>query len=176
MPDVWIKLNERRQRWLYDVLCIARYNTTYLTAAQTTIAKKEWKDYLDDGRCFTNRTGTDSRHDYINGTNVNADDMEWEPLVTGNNFVELTGRTRQISTSYLSFGVKSYKHWECRAVDPNDLPNPSAFLLDAAVCHTPTTIQPTGLTGYFPQWDGFAKYPLWGPGGTVWIWEQLLEL
>lgn len=178
MPDVWVTLPEKRQRWLFDVLCLSAYGKVAggLTANQFREAKSEWAEYLDDGRCFTNRTGTTTHHDYINNTNTGADLMRWEPLLTGGNWVELTGRVKSISTSYLNFGVHSYSHYEARAINVNALPTPETFLLDDCVCHVPTTIQPSGQTGIFPQWGEKARYPLWSTSNSVWIWSQLLEL
>lgn len=183
MPDqfqlhenIWLKMTKAVQLWLFDALCLAAYGYVAggLSPSLLKTAKMEWKQYLDDGRCFTNRSGTDNHHDYINGTNVTASDMLWEPLLCGGNVVEITGPGVMIPKRY--FGVRtSYRHYPVRALDPLKLPDVAAFLKDPCVCHKPTTIKPTGEHGTFPQFGGKAVYPLWAVGGKAWVWDRLLS-
>lgn len=173
--NIWIRMTKTVQTWLFDVLCLSAYGVlpSMMGTSLLKQAKNEWAVYLDDGRCFTNRSGTDTHHDYINGTNTSADDMMWEPLICGGNQVEVIGNAVNIPKRY--FGVQSnYKHYPVRVLDPLKLPSPQTFLTDPAVCHKPTTIKPTGEHGVFPQFGGRAVYPLWAVGGKAWVWERLI--
>ena len=173
MPDVWIKLTRTRQEWLFEVNCLSAYGKIP-TGAQLKVAKATWAELFDDGRCFTNGTGTGSRRDYINGTNTTKGDMLFEPLLTGGWKVKSTGKRENISTTYLQYGRKSYPHIEVVCVDPDNLPSPAVFLADDTLWHRPTTIKPDGTRGVFPQFDEKAVIPMFGPKGRAWIWERLL--
>lgn len=173
--NIWIRMTKGVQLWLFDVLCLAAYGVlpAMMGASLLKTAKAEWKEYLDNGRCFTNRAGTDTHRDYINGTNIGADDMMWEPLILGGNQVDVIGESVNFPKRY--FGVRaSYRHYPLRVLDPLRLPSPQSFLLDPCVCHKPTTIKPTGEHGIFPQFGGRAVYPLWAVGGKAWVWERLI--
>jgi hypothetical protein len=165
--NIWIRMTQAVQLWLFDVLCLA-------SGLSGSTARDEWRQYLDDGRCFTNGSGTDTHHDYIRGTNAAADDMYWEPLICAGNRVDVIGEAVSISKRY--FGVQaSYRHYPVRVLDPLKLPTPQEFLMDPCVCHVPTTIKPDGTHGVFPQFGGRAVYPLWAVGGKAWVWERLIS-
>lgn len=173
--DIWVPLTKKRAEWLFNVQCLSwsgkRFNA--LTAAQKTFAKAEWKELFDDGRCFTNHTGTDTRHDYINGTHTDRIDMEYQLLLLGGNKVDVLGDVEMLPEKY--FGIqKAYPHRLIRTVDIDHLPEPEAFLEDPYVCHLCTTIKPDGSHGLFPQFEGQARGVLWSKNGRAWIWTHLI--
>lgn len=176
-PNIWIQMTEKIQKWYFDVLCISTFGipSSFLLYAQLKQCKDWWKQFLDDGRCFTNKTGTDTHRDYINETNVLKDDMRFEPLVCGGNSIEIVGKPQYFTEKY--FGVQgNYKHYPIRAINTASLPSPQLFLKDRYVCHTPTTIKPDGTTGLFPQFNGHAVYPIWVKNSNrVWVWEKLIN-
>ena len=49
-----------------------------------------WKKLTRDDQAFTNYMGSDTRADYINGTNLDKEPMGFEPIITGGNVVWLT--------------------------------------------------------------------------------------
>lgn len=173
----WIPLTEKRQVWFFNVLCLAAYGKTSdkLTRIERPKAISEWASLMDGGRCFTNRKGwNNGRADYIQRLNLNADPMEWEPLLLGGNQVKVIGNAFPLSNNYLGQGTRTYLHYPIRVVNPEDLPDPAAFLSDRAVCHVPTTIRPDGTKGIFPQFGGRAVYPLWALHGSAYVWDRLI--
>jgi hypothetical protein len=164
----WIPLTMRLQDWLFTVECLAS-GMSYATA------KFDWKQFTSDGRCFTNGAGSDTRADYVNGTNILAGPMEWETLVCGGNTVEIIGAPVYFHVDYLKQGVRSYRHYPIRCLDTRQpLPTPAEFLKDKSVCHIPTTIRGDGATWVFPQFNERAVYPVWSRTGELWIWERWL--
>lgn len=177
-PKVWIPLTFAKQKWLFDCLCLSAYGILpdNMTAQQKKTAIEEWAKFMDGGRCFTNKAGwNNGRADYIQGLNLGADPMEWEPLVLGGNVVEKTGRTENYPTTYLNFGQGSYMHYEIRAIDIDKLSDypPAEVVKDPCIWHKATTIKPDGTTGVFPQFGEKAGYPILGR--DVFIWERLIE-
>lgn len=174
--DPWIQLNKSRSLWLFDLQCLSWRNKHYyeLTSSDLKYAKAQWKQLFDDGRCFTNKTGTDTRHDYINVTNTTADDMEYQLLLLAGNKVDVQGNTEYFPEKY--FGKQqAYPHRKIRAIDINKpLPAPELILKDPYVCHICTTIQPNGTKGIFPQFDGKSRGVIWAKDGYAYIWEKLI--
>lgn len=175
--DPWIRLTEVRARWLFDVQCLSwrGKRASQLSPSDLRYAKTEWLEYMDDARCFTNQSGTDTHHDYITGRNSTKSDMSYQLLLLGGNRVEVIGETVNLPEKYFNV-QQSYPHRLLRTVDIDHLPSPESFLRDPFVCHTPTTIKPTGETGVFPQFDGKAKCVLWSRGGTAYVWEHLIGM
>ena len=164
----WIPLTMRLQDWLFTVLCLS-------SGMSYAAGKADWKQFTSDGRCFTNGAGSDTRADYVNGTNILAGPMEWETLVCAGNYVEVIGDPVYFHVDYLMQGVKNYKHYPIRCLDTRKpLPAPAEFLKDKAVCHVPTTIRGDGTTWVFPQFNERAVYPVWSKTGALWIWERWL--
>lgn len=173
-PNEWCLMTSYLQHWYFEALCHHVYGYYPLTGALLAEAKFQWAKLLDDGRAFTNNTGTDTHRDYINGTNMTAPLMEWEPLVTGGNTVEVTGEPVKITKNYLGWGMASLWHFPIRTINPRALPTVDDFLHDACVCHVPSTITADGQSGVFPQYEGRAIVPLLS-NGQAWIWEKWLE-
>lgn len=48
----------------------------------------------------TNKFGTDTCHDYVNGTNDDAEDMKMSPVLTGGNLVKVLGDAKLIAGDY----------------------------------------------------------------------------
>lgn len=172
----WLRFGEAQQKFVYEANILIAYgkSSSNLTNAERTEAQNSFLRMFDSGRCFNNFEGVDLFHNYISGANATMRDPRWEQLVLSGNVVELTGQTKMLSTTYLAYGVKSYKHYEVRCVNVDALPSVESFLFDAYVCHRATTIRPDGGHGFFPQFKGQAIYPLWSKGNTTWIWEGFL--
>lgn len=134
--DPWIELTETRARWLFDLQCLS-WRGKYadeLTPSDLVYAKSQWKQLFDDGRCFTNKAGTDSRHDYINGTLPTADNMEYQLLLLAGNLVDVRSGVQMFPENY--FGIQaSYPHRLLRTIDIDRLPSPESVLSDPYVCH-----------------------------------------
>jgi len=58
--------------------------------------KEKWADFMHDKKFITNGFGSETCHDYINGTNEGREDMKQETLTTCGNIVILTGSKRNI--------------------------------------------------------------------------------
>lgn len=177
-PKVWIKLTRSLQTFLWEANVYKQYGRrpSELNQTDRNIAILSWRGLTDGGRCFTNRAGWDNgRCDYVQGINLTAALPEWEQLALSGNVLELTGRTKNIPTTYLNYGQGSYEHLEVRCVNVLKLPTISDFLADPAVCHECTTIRRDGTTGRFPQFDNGAVYPLWSTADTTWIWEGFVR-
>lgn len=175
--DPWVRLTEKLARWLFDIQCLswAGKRAGGLTPVQLEFAKREWKKLFDDGRCWTNKTGTDTHHDYINGTNIGKGDMYYQVLLLAGNRVDVLSGVENYPESY--FGIRrSYPHRVIRAVDIDNLPAPEAALSDPCVCHLATTIKPSGERGIFPQFEGRARGVLLAKGGRLKVWDRLIGL
>lgn len=173
---VWLKFSEAMQWFVFRANVRRLYNKDYesLSNVDKSNARFQFNKLFDSGRCFNNNEGVDIRRNYISGERMSAPLPLWEQLVLSGNFVEWTGKTVTASTSYLNYGVKSYKHYEVRCLNINNLPTVDAFLSDYLVCHACTTIRPDGNHGYFPQFGEMAVYPLWSTSDTMLIWEGFL--
>jgi len=169
-------LTEPRARWLFEGQCLswAGKRLGCLTWAQIRYSKRKGAELFDDGRCYTNGTGTTTHHDYITGVNATADPMLYQLLLLAGNAVDVLGETEMLPEHY--FGVQqSYPHRLVRTVDiTRPLPAPEAFLEDSAVCHLCTTIKPDGSHSLFPQFEGRARGVLWSAGGRAYVWEKLI--
>lgn len=177
LPNEWIPLTRVRQLWLFDVLCLAGYNKlpVDMTKAEKTVAIGDWAKLMKGGVCFNNGAGWgDGYADFIQGLNISALPMEWEPLLCAGNVVDVTGEPVNISNGYLKLGVKSLPHYPIRTLDATKpLPDPRSFLQDPAICHRATTIKPDGTHGDFPQFNGNVVYPLWSLKPNY-VWSKLI--
>lgn len=178
--DPWVVLSETRQKWLAEVLGLAWIGTPYsgMNKPQRQEFIYWWRQYLQDGRCFTNKAAwntKDNPHaDFIQGINLNAQPMQWENLLLAGNMVDVLSETTVTKTERYTGVQASYRHYRVRCVDSRKLPAPEKFLLDRYVCHIPTTIKPDGTTGVFPQFDGRAVTPLWQVG-DCYVWDRLIK-
>lgn len=92
--STFVPLTEPLQRYWYGLL--RAYAPPSWTDAQV---KGAWKSLTYGGRAFTNGHGWNNGYaDYINGVNLGAQPMGYEPIVTGGNVVEL------VSTAKYSVG------------------------------------------------------------------------
>lgn len=64
------------QKWLFDM----NYERSKLSLVE---AKLSWRNLFRGNRFITNYTGSDTRRDCINGTNLNADWIQLQPMITG---------------------------------------------------------------------------------------------
>lgn len=182
-PNSWIKLTRERQLWLMDLFCVAAYGLrfTQLSGTPKADAISEWRSTMHGGRCFTNRRGWNNGYlDYVQGLNIGASPMEWEPLVLSGNLVEVIAGPETFTTQVFERQGR-YKFYRVRAIDSTKLPSVYEVIADRFICHQATTIRPDGLTGIFPQFGGQLVVPLFEPAPNkafpagCWIWEGLLQ-
>lgn len=173
--DPWIPLNKTRSLWLFDLQCLSWRGKHYyeLTSPDLKYAKAQYKVLFDDGRCFTNKAGTTTHHDYINVANTLAADMQYQLLLLAGNVVDVLSKTTYFPETYFN-KQQAYPHRKIRALDINKLPAPEVALKDPYVCHICTTIQSNGTKGVFPQFDGKSRGVIWAKYGDAWVWERLL--
>lgn len=180
--NTWIPLTQHLQKWLFDALCLNAYGKkpSSMTKTEFGIAKANWVEFMDGGRCFTNRAGSGTHRDYISGKNLSADLMQWEPLILGGNSVEIIGEPIRVRKSYLNVSNELVTLYPIRVLNINSLPSVESFLKDVSVCHKCTTS--TGryennmwIHGVFPQFNEKSIYPLWSKTGKAWVWDRLIS-
>jgi len=98
----FISLFKELQLWMHE-LCRSRVPS--MSDAQ---AKKEWQGLMWGGRMITDHAGSDTHADYVNGTNLDQDDMKLKPMVTGGAILKIKGEIRL-------FGVDC---WIVEAMNP----------------------------------------------------------
>jgi len=180
-PNIWIPMTKRIQEWMFKILCLGAYGKLPESMTQMLLreAKIEWAEFTKHGLCFNNWASWDKPGlaDYIQQINLDKGVMGWEPLLLAGNKLEIIGTPQSFSNTYLNLGKGTYKHYPIRVVNSDRLPDPEIFLNDPYICHTPTTIKPTGEKWVFPQFGEKAKYPLIAKGtDKAWIWERFIKL
>lgn len=178
--NVWISLTKTLQDWYFSALCLYAYGTIpNRNTAKYKEAVTQWAWLMEGGVCWNNGEGwrpdLGGKADYIQGKNLGASPMKWEPLILGGNQVEVIGTPITIRKKYLKWDAQSLVHYPIRVLDPAHLPTVESFLSDARVCHKATTIRPDGGKWVFPQFGEKTIYPLWAVGGRAWVWERLIS-
>ncbi len=83
--STYVELTEELQWYWFDLL--KQNAPSYFTDDDLKLA---WRKLTRDDQAFTNFAGSDTRADYINGTNLDKEPMGYEPIITGGNVVWLT--------------------------------------------------------------------------------------
>lgn len=101
MVDAFVKMNRDIQHWMHG-LCVDR-----VSDIPELEGKNSWASLMADDRFITNFFGSTTCADYINGTNLNKDDMKLQPSACGGAILKITGEGR----------VRGEDCWEFEAID-----------------------------------------------------------
>lgn len=99
------------QWWMFDM----NFKRSGLPLAS---AKLSWRNLFRGNRFITNYTGSDTRRDCINGTNLQEDFMQLQPMVCGGTFLKIVGEGSKVLyveainpyVDYLSYKPETHKH------------------------------------------------------------------
>jgi len=69
----------------------------YGKAYSVSVLKSKWADFMHGAKFITNGAGSETNADYINGTNLDKEDMKQETITCGGNVMVLSGNKRTIS-------------------------------------------------------------------------------
>lgn len=99
--DTFVEMNRDIQLWMHG-LCVAR-----VPGIPALEARNDWAGLMRDDRFITNRFGSTTCADYINGTNLNKEDMKLQPSACGGAILKITGEDE----------VGGEDCWEFEAID-----------------------------------------------------------
>lgn len=85
----FMPLNEEWQFFLYEMMLRVCWNTGMPNNSETSAyVKNAFRSFLRDNAAFSNGRGSDTRADYVNGTNLDQPPIETETILTGGAYVE----------------------------------------------------------------------------------------
>lgn len=99
------------QQWMFDM----NFKRSGLPLAD---AKLSWRNLFRGNRFITNYTGSDTRRDCINNTNLNAGFMQLQPMVCGGTLLKIVGENSKFYfveainpyVDYVSYKPETHKH------------------------------------------------------------------
>jgi hypothetical protein len=165
MVDKVVVMTPDIQAWIH-YLC--RIRCPELSDAE---AKNEWRGLMVSWRAITNKAGSDTHADYINGTNLDAEPMQLQPMAMGGAVVKIIGfKTLQ--------GVDC---WEFEAIDCfgnyrqyTPLTHPWLFYQPTSSVRQEIIVNNRWTGGYrenisrpFPQYNEKSILPIFGVGMNV---------
>jgi len=117
------------------------------------LLKKRWAQLTDDHLAFTNGKGSQTCADYINGTNLTAEPMGFETIVTSGNVVEIIGEPVQ-KVGTLWYPVRALTPNEVTTADLLNHETRPEVVFHATVIRREPLEDGTRRVNSFPQLNG----------------------
>lgn len=73
-----------------------------------SLAKRIFASGYKGDRFQSNKEGTDTNHDYVNGNNVTKEDIRLQYVFTGGNVVQILGKAERITGGYTAYPVRCF--------------------------------------------------------------------